>query len=246
MRRAAFLFAGAAALVPSGVLRAEVAGPVAGVAAGPARFTPPGDELVLTRTVHRALGGGLEIVARRSYAIRFVPDGLGFRVDGRLIDSHVDAPAGLSALAAIERQRPDTGMFPMRLDAEGRLTDAASARDDEAKHKASAIAALQVGGSDLSAAEKSQAGSFLTAVAARGAGSAEWPRDLFRPQPGNRRESRRLALPSGGEGTVTVAIAARAAPSDGLLEAVERTVMTDLGGTRRETREEWTLARAPS
>lgn len=236
MRRATILLAGAAAVLPFAMLNAQSLVPP-----DTALFDPPATELVLTRTVHRPLTGGRELLARRRYAVRIVAEGAGYRVDGQLIDCAVEAPPALHAIAELERQRADNGLFPIRLDAAGRIVEPGVARQAEMPSQGVALAAQRVSQSRLSPPEKAQATSFLTTIATRGSTGAEWPRDLFRPVPGRRSEVRRLALPDGSEGTVTVSTAARASSANGLLEAIERVVVTDLGGDRRETREEWSL-----
>lgn len=241
MKRAGILLAGVAAALPATLLNAQTVAPSSAI-----EFAPPDAELVLTRTIHRSLTGGKKLLARRRYAVRIVPEGSGYRVDGQLIDCNVEAPAALHAIAELERKRPDSGLFPLRLDAAGRIVDASALRSNEVVRHGVTLATSSVARSALSSLEKAQAETFLSAVAARGAAGAEWPRDLFRPTPGHRNEVKRLGLPGGGEGTVTVSTAARASAVSGLLEAIERVVVTDLGGDRRETREEWSLSTARS
>lgn len=241
MRSATILLAGAAAVLPFAMLNAQSPAPP-----DAALFVPPATELVLTRTIHRPLTGGRELLARRRYAVRIVADGAGYRVDGQLIDCAVEAPPALHAIAELERQRADSGLFPIRLDAAGRIVEPGVARPAANPRQGVALVAERVSQSLLSRPEKAQATSFLTTIAARGANGAEWPRDLFRPVPGRRSEVKRLALPDGSEGTVTVSTAARASSANGLLEAIERVVVTDMGGDRRETREEWSLTPAKS
>lgn len=241
MKRAGILLAGVAAVLPVALLNAQ-----AMVRSGAAKFAPPEAEMVLTRTVHRSLTGGKALLARRRYAVRIVADGAGYRVDGRLIDCDVEAPPALSAIAELERQRPDGGMFPLRLDAAGQIVEVAILRSSQVARQGATLVTARVAQSGLNPADRAQAASFLGAIAARGATGAEWPRDLFRPAPGHRSEVQRLALPDGGEGTVTVSTAARASPANGLLEAIERVVVTELGGNRRETREEWSLSTSRS
>lgn len=236
MKRAAILLAGAAAVLPVAMLNAQAIGP-----ASATQFAPPDTELVLTRTVHRSLTGGKELLARRRYAVRIVAEGAGYRVDGRLIDCAVEAPPALQAIAELERQRPDNGLFPLRLDARGRIVEAPAVVSADASRRGAALVALRVSNSALNPAEKAQAAMFIAAIAARGTDGPEWPRDLFRPAPGHHSEVRRLALPDGSEGTVTVSTAVRTSPANGLLEAIERVVVTDMGGDRRESREEWLL-----
>ena len=78
---------------------------------------------------------------------------------------------------------------------------------------------------------------------ARAAGG-NWPADLFRPASGEHQESRELPLPDGSTGKVTVTITATDAPG-GLLDRLQRRVVTELGGSARLSTETWTLASLP-
>ena len=57
-------------------------------------------------------------------------------------------------------------------------------------------------------------------------------------------QQQQFALPGGGEGQITVEINARADSAPGVLTELERTVVTEMGGSRQVTREEWTIALA--
>ncbi len=81
----------------------------------------PDGPLLLVRELLSPLADGGEIVGRRTYAITIRRDGTGWRIDGSLVDSEVDAPPSLRAIAEIERRRPDTAMFPLRLDDRGHV-----------------------------------------------------------------------------------------------------------------------------
>ena len=234
MSRASLLLAGAAAVFPIAVLAAQQP-PAAMVSSA---FAPPTGRMVLTRAIHRGLADGKLLTARRRYVVSIVPEGTGFRVDGELLDCVVDAPPGLRALALLEQQRREEGLFPLRLDAAGQIVEQPPGNASNATDAAMKIAKQRLATSVLSGAERSQAQGFVSGLAEQGARS-EWPRDLFHPAPGTRSESRRVALPDGGEGVVTVSTEARA--PGGLLDRIERVVVTELGGTRRETREEWSL-----
>lgn len=82
-------------------------------------FSPPGEPLLVTRTVIRTLHDGKEIVARRSYLVTIEKDGDAYSVIGKLVASEITAPPALHALAELERARPDTGTFPIQLDRSG-------------------------------------------------------------------------------------------------------------------------------
>lgn len=237
VKRSALLLAGAAALLP--VTAVSKVAPAA-VSLSPERFTPPGVPLVLTRTVFRALPGGKEIVVARRYEIRIIADGAGYRVDGELLDCEVSAPPVLAALAQLERQRPENGLFPIRLDAAGRIVPEAPAAPSEALARGSQVAREQISLASLTPADRRDASAFVRQLATQGAFTA-WPADLFHPATGQRSEHKDFALPDGSMGSVAVEVNARAKAPDGLLDRVERTVTTSLEGTQRVTREEWTL-----
>lgn len=232
------MLAGAAALLPP--VASQVSAQSADQASRP--FAPPDSPLVLTRTVWRTLADGKEIVVRRRYAVQFTRHGDGFLLDGKLLDSAVDAPPLLAALASIERGRSDEGLFPLLLDPAGRILAAATAQPgaplqrDNARERAQSLLAS----TPLPAVQRQETGAFLSQLAIQGA-MAVWPADLFNPASGERRERRRIALPGGQEGAVDVSVKAGDAQTNGLPQAVERTVTTIMEGTSRTTRERWTL-----
>lgn len=232
---------GAAALAPAAVWSAP--GPAVAQAGG-ARFAPPNAPMLLTRTLRRSLPGGAEIVTRRRYRVRFLPEGDGFRLDGALLSAEVDAPEGLSALAELERSRPDSGMFPLRLDGSGRLIGPAGALPVAEVQRAVSSAVRQIGGTALAAAERSEARAFAQQLGSRPAVSS-WPSDLFQPASGRTSERRRMSLPGGRSGLVTVAVEVETQTGGRLLKTLTRTVTTDLDGAARSSSEQWTLAAEP-
>ncbi|MET0587551.1 MAG: hypothetical protein ABWZ75_03435 [Novosphingobium sp.] len=236
-RKVAAWLTGTAAALPLAALSAT---PPA--VSTPGAFSPPETQLVLTRVLHSPLADGKEVIARRSYAVRIMPDGDGFRVDGELLGCEVEAPPPLQALAEIERKRPDTGLFPMRLDRKGMLVaSTTAAQPGEATGNAAAIASRAVEGSALDSAERAHAQGFIAQIRNKAARTL-WPSDLFRPEPGRRVERQQFTLPDGGEGHITVEINARTESGPGVLTELERTVVTEMDGSRRVTREEWTIA----
>lgn len=208
-----------------------------------ALFAPPQTNMVLTRTVRRALSGNRELVVRRSYQVRIVPDGQGYRVEGALTGCTVEAPGSLQALAEIERKRPDTAMFPITLDGNGMIRSGSATGPGESLDRAADVASERLDAMRLSPRDLDQARAFVRQVQARAVGS-QWPADLFHPAPGQRVERRSIPLPGGGTGSVTIEIAVRGTQEGGLLASLERVVITELDGDRRVTREEWTLAGA--
>ena len=234
--RLGMLLAGVAAVLPVAALHAGDPSPAV------RQFAPPQSSLVLTRELRRALSDGKEVVTRRSYEITISPEGDGYRVDGRLIGTEVDVPPALQALAAIERARPDTGLFPFRLDRQGQIVTQSAARDPQAAGAAGQTVGVWLSRSGLSMEERGLAEGFLRQLkSGQAASGAAWPADLFHPHPGERSESREFDLPGGDRGSVVVATRAMARSSDGLLDTVERTVTTRMGADERTTREIWRL-----
>ncbi|MFO1255073.1 MAG: hypothetical protein U1E37_05320 [Sphingomonadaceae bacterium] len=211
------------------------------------RFSPPAQGLVLSRTVIRELSDGKEIRVTRRYAVRFAPEDKGFRLDGKLIDVAVDVPPVLRQLGEIERRRDDTGMFPVHIDANGAIVDAPAAQAvDRAAHKAMmSRATATLADAGLGRQNMQESSGFIADVLQAQPGS-RWPVDLFRVQPGEHRQSRSVPLPGGGEGWIEVVTRVDALLPCGLPRTVERTVTTQLAGSRRVSREVWTFQPARS
>lgn len=237
------LLLGAAALLPAIAVRAPATAQDRPGETGAQRFAPPLGPMLLTRTLRKPLGDGHEVVTRRSYEIRFVPEAGGFRVEGRPVGVEVDAPPDLAMFAQLERARTDTGLFPMRLDATGQFIPEAAAqvRPGPAAASGGALAHGMIAKAGLSEGDAAQARAFVDLIRSQPA-RTEWPQDLFRPASGRRIERREVPLPDGMKGSVTIQIDARTGAGDTLLASLDRTVTTDLGGSVRLTYESWTLA----
>lgn len=236
LRRALLL--GTSLLLCDAALRAAP-GQLPGPATG---FVAPDAPLILTRELRRELNHGKELVSRRSYRIRFVRDGLGYRVEGQLVGAEVDAPPELAMLAALERSRRDDGLFPMRLGADGMIVEQNGVNDPESFAKARALVAGALSRAPMEEGEKAAAGAMVGTIGAQVAsgGGGNWPVDLFRPAEDLRSNSRPLALPGGRSGLVTVTTSSKRA-GNGMLAEFHRRVVTELDGSRRESLETWTL-----
>jgi len=236
----------AGAVVPGGAMAGERAGPAADDrGAVGAAFTPPGAPMVLTRELRKTLVDGQSFVSRRRYAIRFVSEGEGWRVEGTLLASEVEAPADVpAALVELERTRSDEGLFPLRLDRAGLIVSQQGSQDPHSSARALAAAQSYLATAPLSSADRSAASALTARLQAQTrAAGGNWPTDLFRPAPGERSEVRRIPLGGGADGKVTVTMAAAGSPA-GVLERLERRVVTETAGSRRLSVETWTLARA--
>ncbi|MBS0256067.1 MAG: hypothetical protein JSS36_12900, partial [Proteobacteria bacterium] len=175
--------------------------------AGADRFLAPATPMRLVREWRRSLPDGKEIVSRRTYAVQFVSEGDGFRLDGHLLSVEVEAPAKLEGLARIERARPDEGLFPIRLDASGAIASSAPAPDGSARARAGEIGGTMLG-RGVSPGEARDGATFVQQWQA-GTPVTRWPADLFRPQRGERREARPIQLADGAAGEVEVVTAAQ-------------------------------------
>ena len=233
-QRAALVLAGLAALaLPCTPLAAETA--------EPGRFTPPAEPLLLTRTVIRPLRDGAEIVVVRRYRIRFVPQDSGYRLDGELVGSAVEAPPALASLAALLREQPEPGPFPAAVDRAGMILPA-PAGADRAPGRAGAVAAAGALLAHNGAGTAPELRAALQTMATATPGSG-WPAFLFNPGPGGRIERRAVLLADGSQGEVEVQVTVGPLLGGGLPGEVRRTVTTRLGGIEQATREVWTITR---
>ena len=214
--------------------------PPAGNTAVTGRFKMVPGPLLLSRTLRRALPDGQEFTVTRRYRIVFTPDGDGYRVDGALAGVDVRAPQTLSAFADLERTRPDTGMFPLHLDAAGMLLPSAGVASGEEVRKAAELVLERMGHDRLPALDMLEAQSFVQRIRQRPP-SSQWPVDIFRPRSDKLDQSSEVPLPGGAVGRITIAIAARSDARTGLMRELNRTIMTDLAGDRRYSYEIWTL-----
>lgn len=239
MKLRPIMLAGAAALLPV-VLASSVSSPA--TAAAQAQFSPPSEQLVLTRTVIRSLSGGKQILVKRRYVIQFVADGPDFVLNGRQLDVTVEVPPMLNGLAEIERKRTESGLFPAWVDAGGVIMQksAGPQAGDRAMTAMSGAAQSLISGSNLSAQRKQDGAHYLGELTAQSAGSP-WPADLFHAAPGERRQHRVVALPNGTQGEVDIIVRVAALMPCGLPTAFEREITTVLEGTSQVSRELWTL-----
>ena len=210
---------------------------------GQGKFAAPAGPMILTREVRRSLADGQVFVSRRRYAVRFVPAGVGYQVEGTLVDSTVEGPPGIMKLAELERTR-EGGPFPILLDSSGRIVAQQDAESPSQAERTLAAARRALGDAGLSADERDAGLAAVAAIQARAAaGRAIWPADLFHPAPGSHSEERALQTEL-GSGQVRISTSADTNP-DGVLSRFTRQVTTDLGGSSRANTESWTLAPAP-
>ncbi len=207
------------------------------------RFAPPMTPMRYTRRLERELTGGAKFVVSRGFAVRFVPAGSGFRVEGEQLDAAVEAPAQLEAFARLERERVETGVFPLELDGTGAILKLSHATDSEALDQAVREAGAEIDRWRLDPAERDRLRAFVETVhRSAGALVTEPPRDLFAPVDCPREESRAVALPGGDSGQVRTRFTATRDPATGLMREARREVVTEVAGDLRRTIESWTLA----
>ncbi|MFM5931314.1 MAG: hypothetical protein ACKOPQ_10430 [Novosphingobium sp.] len=207
-------------------------------------FEAPDGTMILTRELRRIIVPGKEVVTRRSYTIRFIREGAGWRVEGTLANTEVEAPAELAMLASLEKARKDDGLFPLRLDSHGMIVSQQGARDLASAQQAQTVVTNSVKAIPMPDQDKAVAAQMVSRIAAQsGAIGGNWPTDLFRPKGGPRKQVREVPLPDGRQGRVTVTMQANP-DSRGLMEHFERSVLTELGGTSRLSQETWRLTDA--
>jgi hypothetical protein len=82
---------------------------------------------------------------------------------------------------------------------------------------------------------------MLNQVVLAGNGGTAWPSDLFNPIQAESIETRDIALPDGSRGWINITIRSEGVTLISLPQQFERTVITELSGTRRISRETWTF-----
>lgn len=237
-RRALLRLAMAAALAPVFASRG-----LAAAAAAAAPFAPPQAPMRFTRRLERGLPDGNRMIVSRGFAVRFAPvAGGGWSVTGEQADVAVDFPERIAALAALERQRKETGLFPLRLDAAGRIVGGAAPQPSRELDEAVAIVKRELDKHDFSPGDRAQLDAFVRAVHDAGAHMATaLPGDLFAPADDATRAERALALPGGEQGTILVTFTAVTDPVTGLMRQAQRDIVTTIADDSRRTREDWTL-----
>lgn len=226
-------------LAAGGVALAEL--PARGASHG-AAFDPPLAPMLYARRLERELPDGASFAVTRRFAIRFLRQADGFRVEGEQVGVEVDAPEALAEFARLERERRETGLFPLVLDFEGIIRGGDPAVDTARLDEAVREAEARIEQGDHPPAERERQRAFVEAVhRSAGAILTELPRDLFAPVDCPRSDRRTVALPGGGTGEVRQTFDAVREPATGLMREARREVTTAIGVDRRRTVESWTL-----
>jgi len=205
-------------------------------------FAPPAGPMVFRRKLRRQLGGNYSLTVERGFEIGFERVRAGFFVTGRQIDVAVNAPENLEAYARLERERREEGIFPLLLDDRGLIRSGPETVSSASLDQAIERALNQVAAELKSQPEIAEARSFILGLQqAAGRISSAMPADLFAPPGTIQRAQRTIELPGGLSGTLSTEFSGAVSPETGLLETAQRIVVTDAGGTRRETVESWSL-----
>lgn len=211
------------------------------------QFDPPSTPMIYSRQLLRIMTGGARLMVTRSFAVRFIRDADGYLVTGTQTGVAVEAPPALDRFAALEKERLETGLFPLRLDMAGQITGAqvptgpAPQQDDRL---ALAVAAARSVATQMQAEPEVQAqlAAFINAVHQSATQLVtQLPPDLFAPQQLARTERQQLDLPGDLVGQVTAQFSASVDPATGLMRNAQRSVTTAIGPDQRETVESWTL-----
>lgn len=204
-------------------------------------FRPPAGAMVFTRRLVRELPGGEAIIVTRTFEIRFFVGGGGYRVEGTQTSAHVSAPQSLSGLARLEEQRQETGLFPMVLDASGRIM-AGPNGDTPDLTQAVDEGFAYLARHPLTRPDQKAAQEFLIGLQTVAASiTTAMPIDLFTGNPSPLERTQDLTMPDGKPGRVSVSYAGTARQGGGLLAHAQRVVTTQSSGSALRSIEEWTL-----
>ena len=229
-------------VAPLAAFAALIAAP-ATLTAEEAVALPTGD-MVLTRVLERSLTDGKSIIVERQWIVRFDRTETGIAILGRQLSARVDAPPSLRQFAELEERRSTSAMFPVLLDAQGRIVSAGRPADGNLRQAAYATAtdALASTFKDTAGLADARAG-----LAHLQKSSENWltqlPQDLFYPAAQGSHMAKDLALDGGLKGSFTLDYDAKASADGAWLSRAERQVTTEIGGQRKVSRESWTLSR---
>jgi hypothetical protein len=212
------------------------------VLASGARIRPPTGPMVFTRRLERGLAGGAKLVVSRSFAVRFAEASAGWTLSGEQVDVAVEAPERIAQLAALERQRKETGLFPLTLDRSGMIVGGPRPVRMREVDRAIGIVREELAKFDVTAGEREQYDAFIRAVHDAGASmSSIPPNDLFAPREPATHSEGDLALPAGGAGTIEIDFSATVDPATRIMRQARRDIVTAIADDRRLTREDWSL-----
>lgn len=243
-RRTVLRLAMAAAVTP--LAGSLLAAPAGAQALSGGLVDPPATPMIYRRELVRDTADGNAVRVARTFTVRFVRVEAGFVLHGEQSSVEVAMPEALAALAARERARVETTMFPITLDAFGRIrSDAGHGRWGSEIERAFGDALAMIGAQATPAAERDMLRDFVSAIHVAGQGIvAHLPPDLFAPDPAPREEMQTIALPGGGVGSVSTHFDGQKDQATGLMNRAVREIATEAEGLRRTTREMWSLTNA--
>lgn len=206
-------------------------------------ITPPPRPMVYTRLLERTLVGDARIVVERKFAVRFTRAASGYTVEGEQIAVSVETPEQLAALAQMERERVEIGIFPLDLDQRGWIRSGVTTDEEPEIEAAMRYVAEAVAAMDRGEGERQSMRDFVAAVHHAGSNIvSSLPTDLFAPAVSDRTDRREFNLPVGGQGVVRTHFTARRDPATGLMASARREVVTTIAHDERRTTEVFTLA----
>lgn len=198
---------------------------------------------LLSRSLHREVGPGVAIDVNRSWRIAITPHDDGFTVSGVQQAAEVTAPAILGPLAALERQRDASALFPMTLDFTGQILRSGHEDGTTLLRGVETARALFRSLPSAPYASRGASGDMLSQIQRMSAGAvSRVPRDLFFPLPGESQETHRIELPGKGTGLVIVSSSATAEVETGRLLMSRRDIVTRIDERSLCASEEWKLS----
>lgn len=237
-RRTALRVAMAAALAPAICTAPAVS------AATTRLISPPANPMRYSRTVTRELVDGTPFSVTREFDVSFRQFAGGFMMHGRQDEVEVECPGVLAEFAELERQRDESGLFPIALDAFGQILSsqiALPAGQDVRRAVDGALADLA--NQPINENEREQLSGFVAVLHQAGHRvTAHLPTDLFAPSSLSRRDEQSIAIPGGREGSVETIFECSRDADTGLMRAASRSIVTRVGETSRTIREHWSLA----
>ena len=175
------------------------------------------------------------------YSRQRAPAGQGWRVEGRRLANEISGPPAAAPLMAIARADPESGRLPLRLDAQGRIADPPPPIDPHTLALIHAGVLRHLAQAHMTEIQRNASQALIAHVMAQQT-ETPWPPMLFRPAAGTRHEAR--TVPTGmGPGTLARTEVVQV-DGAGWLRSLDITLVTQVGGTTRRSRELWTMAPA--
>lgn len=227
-----------------GLLGAGMATGLVTPACAASPLAPPQTPMLFRRSMMRDAGRGITITVTRGFEIRFVPLASGYRLEGSQVYAEVDAPEELAQIAELERNRIETTVFPVLLDARGLVLDSSGPEPRPTPELDQAVELALARFREIGADETTIADAqtfFQWLQQAGGTIGAEMPPELFVPPPEPQQVIRTIELPGGLTGTIETRFGGTVTPETGLMRTAERAIVTRVEGTSQQSLESWSL-----